>query len=90
MKKQIQIDFSLFCELYDYFFGENAPTGYAAEEIRKQLEDKADKIISRELFSRYKRTPTGAEREQARQEYLNHKGIHKDWRSETEIPTDKI
>lgn len=90
MSKQVQIDWCLFLDLWEYFCGENAPTGYAAEEIRKQLEDKADKIISRELFSRYKRTPTGAEREQARQEYLNHKGIHKDWRSETEIPTDKI
>lgn len=84
MKKQIQIDFSLFCELYDYFFGENAPTGYEADEIRKQIDDKVEKIISRELFTKYKRTPTGVEREQARQEYLNHRGILKDWRTDEE------
>lgn len=84
MKKQVQIDWELFLDLWDYFTNEEAPTDYQANEIRNKLSEKVDKIISRELFSKYKRMPTGAEREQARQEYLNHRGIHKDWRTDEE------
>lgn len=85
MGKQIQIDESLFDNICDYFFGETAPIGWEADEIRHGLNEKLDKLIARELFSRYKRTPTGAEREQARQEYLDHIGISKDWRTDSEV-----
>lgn len=84
--RQVQIDFELFCDLLDYFESEGEYQGaeWLADEIRKQLDSKLDKMIARELFTRYKRTPTGAEREKARQEYLDHKGISRDWRTETE------
>lgn len=84
MSKQVQIDWELFLDLYDFFFREEAPESFEADEIRKKMSDKVDKIISRELFSKYKRSPTGAEREAARQEYLNHRGISKSYRSDRE------
>lgn len=85
MSKQVQIDWELFLDLYDFFFSDEAPEGYEADEIRKKMSEKVDKIINRELFSKYKRSPTGVERETARQEYLNHKGISKLFRSDKEM-----
>lgn len=84
MSRQVQIDLELFLDLYGFFFSDEAPKGYEADEIRKKISEKVDKIISRELFSKYKRSPTGAEREAARQEYLNHRGILKSFRTDTE------
>ena len=84
MSQQVQIEWELFLNLYDFFFSDEAPEGYEADEIREKLSEKVDKIINRELFSKYKRSPTGAEREAARQEYLNHRGISKSFRTDTE------
>lgn len=86
MGKQVQIDFELFCDILDYFEvgGKWQGSDFLANEIRKQLDSKVDKIIARELFSRYKRTPTGVEREKARQAYLNHRGVLDNFRSDEE------
>lgn len=84
MSKQVQIDLELFLDLYDFFFSDEAPEGYEVDEIKKKISEKVDKIINRELFSKYKRSPTGTERETARQEYLNHRGILKSYRTDTE------
>lgn len=83
---QLQISRELFGDLLYYFFREDGtePQGYDADKIRRQLSEKLDKIISRELFGTYKRTPSGAEREKARLEYLNHRGMPKSFRSDTE------
>ena len=83
--KQIQIDEELFRDVLGYFFGDEAPTGWEADEIRRQLEDKLEKLISRELFTKYKRAATPSEREQARKEYLDHKGVLSSFRSDTEV-----
>lgn len=85
MPKQVQIDFELFLDLYSYFFGENAPEGDDANEIRRALDEKAERIINRELFTRYKRAPTGEEREQARRAYLDRRGIFRA-RTDSECP----
>lgn len=84
MSKQIQIDWELFRDLIDYFFSDGAPEGFEADEIRKKMSEKIDKIINRELFTKYKRAPSGAEREVARQAYLNRRGISKSFRTNTE------
>lgn len=88
MSKQIQIDLDLFRDLLDYFEigGEYAGAEFLAQDIRKQLDSKLDKIISRELFTKYKRAPTGAEREAARRAYLDHKGVPRSYRTDTECP----
>lgn len=92
MGKQVQIDFELFCDILDYFEvgGKWQGSEFLADEIRKGLNDKVNKIIARELFSRYKRTPTGVERETARQEYLNHRGVFDDFRSDEEWHESKL
>lgn len=84
MANQIQIDKELFDDLIDYFWSEDLPTGWLADEIRGKLTSKLDKMLARELFSQYKRSPTGAEREQARKAYLDHKGITASFRTDTE------
>lgn len=91
MSKQVQIDFELFCDLLDFFEPDSKYQGadFLADDIRRQLDIKVDKMISRELFTKYKRSPTGSEREQARQEYLNHRGMHRSFRTDEEcLPDD--
>lgn len=86
MSRQIQIDCELFIDLCEFFFlgSEYRGEEWLAEDIRKALETKLDKIIARELFTKYKRSPSGEEREAARKAYLDHKGILKDWRTDEE------
>ena len=85
MSRQIQIPEELFNDLFDYFFeGEYQGEEFLANSIRKQLNSKLDKMIARELFTKYKRLPTGAEREQARKAYLNHRGILGSYRTDEE------
>lgn len=78
MSRQVQISLELFCDLVDYFYSDNEkdyPTGYEADIIRKQLSDKMQSIINRELFTRYKTAKTSAERERYRREYLKQRGF---------------
>lgn len=84
---KIQLDFGLFIDICGYFLRDDTQL---ASGIREQLQEKCDRLISRELFSRYKRTATSAEREAARREYLDHRGILPDFRTSDEVPTDKL
>lgn len=45
------------------------------EDIRRGLEQKLDAMLNRQLYSQYKTAPTGEQREQARQEYLDRRGV---------------
>lgn len=83
--KQIQIDEELFRDLLGYFFNENAPDDYNANLIRQQLNDKLDRLIAREIFTKYKKAVTSEEREKYRKEYLEHRGISSKFISNTEI-----
>ena len=83
--KNIQISEELFNMLLDYFFGELSPTDFQSDIIRQQLDDKLDKLIAREIFTRYKRALTPAEREKYRKEYLKHIGISSSFISEIEV-----
>ena len=49
-------------------------------EIQKGLEAKLEAMVKRELYTKYKTAPTEEEREQARKEYLDKVGIHRDFR----------
>lgn len=80
--KSIQIDFDLFLDLVEYFF--NDGDEYLANDIQKALESKIDRIIAHQKFSQYKRAPQGEERERLRQEYLDHIGMFKSYRTDTE------
>lgn len=81
--KQVQIDEDLFLDLLSYFNSDD-PSPDVAAQIRSALEDKFDKLVARKLFTDYKRAPTPAEREAARQAYLDHAQISKSYRSPVE------
>ena len=70
--KSVQIPYDLFLDLAMYHLrGEDA----FEEDIRHGLEQKLDAMLNRQLYSRYKTAPTKEEREQARQEYLDRRGV---------------
>ena len=74
--KTIQIPYDLFIDLAMYHLrGEDD----YEEEIRQGLEQKLDAMLNR-LYSRYKTAPTEEEREQARQEYLDRRGVPQSYR----------
>ena len=70
--KQIQIPEQLFMELVKFHLldmEENLPS-------IKQL----DALVMRDLYSKYKTAPTEEEREQARKEYLDKRGVPEKFR----------
>ncbi|MCM1506178.1 MAG: complexin-2 [Ruminococcus flavefaciens] len=90
MSKNVQIDRDFFFEIYDYFFGDDSPKDCRADEIRYQLNDKLDKMLAREFFSEYKRSPSGEEREELRRRYLDYCGYSRDFCSDVEIHKDEL
>lgn len=88
--KNVQVSGDLFIDICSYFLGDDAPRDLQADNIRKQILDKLDKLITRELFSEYKRTPTGDEREKARRAYLERVGVSRDFISDKEVPFSEM
>ena len=76
-KKSVQIPYELFVALVKYHL---AYDDDCAEEIRQGLEQKLDALVRHELYAKYKTAPTAEEREQARQEYLDKRGVFPDFR----------
>ena len=75
--KSVQIPYELFVDLVLYHLnGEDA----FEDEIRQSLERKLDAMLNRQLYSRYKTAPTEEQREQARQEYLDRRGVPESYR----------
>ena len=70
--KQVQIPQELFVQLIYYHLMED--DSYI-DEIKIGLEKKLDAMALRELYGKVKTAPTEAEREKARQEYLDRRGI---------------
>ena len=79
MGKNVQIEQELFFDLIKYFCLDDM-TETRHNDISKRLEAKLDKMFKHELYTKYKTAPTEQEREQARKEYLDKVGIHKDFR----------
>ena len=50
------------------------------EDVKKGLEQKMDTMVERELYTKSKTAPSEEEREKARQEYLDRRGIQADFR----------
>ena len=71
--KQVQISEDLFLSLIKYHILE---CHKGEEKIVKMLKEKYDSIIKRNLYTKYKTAPSEEEKEKARQEYLDRKGIH--------------
>ena len=70
--KQVQIPQELFVLLIHYHLMEDDSN---VDEIRIGLEKKLDAMVLHELYEKSKTTPTEAEREKFRKEYLDRKGI---------------
>ena len=75
--KQVQISEDLFLSLIKYHILEYYND---KEKIVKELQQKLDTIINRNLYIQYKTSSSEEEKEKARQEYLNRKGIHSSFR----------
>ena len=75
--KQVQIPQELFVQLIRYHLMED--DSYI-EEIKIGLEKKVDAMVLRELYGKAKIAPTETEREKARQEYLDRRGIPESFR----------
>lgn len=83
MKKeqQVQIDGSLFVEIVNYFeCHEDDRKKYMEDSILNQLNEKVDKMLARMVFGEYKTSKVAKTREEALQEYLDLKGVPKDFR----------
>lgn len=70
--KQVQISQELFVQLIHYHLMEDDSH---EDEIRIGLEKKLDALVLRELYGESKTALTEEEREKARQEYLDRRGI---------------
>ena len=70
--KNVQIPYDLFVALVEYHLGYDDEY---EDEIRQGLEQKLDSLVRHELYAKYKTAPTQEEREKARQEYLEKRGV---------------
>lgn len=75
--KSVQISMDLFRKLLLYHLGLDDS---CAEEIRKGLEKKLDAMVQHELYAKYKTAPTEEEREKARLDYLDRRGVPESFR----------
>ena len=70
--KNVQIPYDLFVALVEYHLGYDDEY---EDEIRQGLEKKLDSLVQHELYGKFKTAPTQEEREKARQEYLDRRGV---------------
>ena len=70
--KQVQIPQELFVQLIHYHLLDDDSH---VDEIRIGLGKKLDAMVLRELYGKFKSAPTETEREKARQEYLDRRGM---------------
>ncbi|MCD8321813.1 MAG: complexin-2 [Oscillospiraceae bacterium] len=75
--KNVQIPYELFVDLVLFHLkGEDD----VDNEIQQGLERKLDAMLNRQLYSQYKTAPTEEQRERARQEYLDRRGVPQSFR----------
>lgn len=79
-EKQIQISEQFFIELLNFVVDEEVRTTENQDRLIKSFQRKIDKMVEHDLYTTYKTSKNDEEREQARQEYLDRKGIPKDFR----------
>lgn len=75
--KQIQIPEQLFMELVKFHLLDMEEN---LSSIKQGLEAKLDALVMRDLYSKYKTAPTEEERKQARNEYLDRRGVPESFR----------
>ena len=75
--KSVQISQELFMQLLRFHLVEDES---CEREIKQELEKKLDRMVLRDLFGKSKTAPTKEEREQARKEYLDRRGVPESFR----------
>ena len=75
--KNVQIPYDLCVALLQYHLVKD--NDYA-EVIQQGVEEKLNAMMRHELYAKYKTAPTEEEREQARQEYLDRRGVPESFR----------
>lgn len=75
--KNVQISQELFMQLLRFHLMEDVD---CEREIKRELEKKLDKMVMRDLYGKFKTAPTEEEREQARKEYLDRRGVPESFR----------
>ena len=71
--KNVQISEELFVAIMRYFMLEQ-------EELLPQIKQGLDAMVMRELYTKYKTAPTEEEKEKARKEYLDRRGVPESFR----------
>lgn len=79
MNKSVKIDLQTFIKLMRYFTLDDH-SNELYEEIKKDIDNKADKLYRHELYSQSKTADSEQEREQARQKYLDEIGMKDSFR----------
>ena len=75
--KSVQIPYELFVDLVLYHLNDEDDF---QDNIRQGLSQKLNAMLNRQLYSQYKTAPTEEHREQARQEYLDRRGVPQSYR----------
>jgi len=78
-EKQIQIPEPLFLDMCRYFLLDQAEPELASR-ISKGISDKFERIACHDFYTTYKTAPSEQEKERARKEYLERKGIPTNFR----------
>lgn len=75
--KNVQISYDLFMDLLQYHLLQDESR---KDGIKRMLGEKLDAMVRHELYGKYKNAPTEEEREKARKEYLDRRGIAEKFR----------
>ena len=73
----VQISQELFMQLLRFHLVEDES---CEKEIKQGLEKKLDRMVMRDLYGKFKTAPTEEERERARKEYLDRRGVPESFR----------
>lgn len=76
MSKTVQIPMELFTDLCKYhLLQQNSWEDNLNQPIERGLQEKLDSLVKRELYTKYKTSPSTEEKELARLEYLKRIGL---------------
>ena len=73
----MQISQEVFMQLLRFHLMEDVD---CETKIKRELEKKLDKMVMRDLYGKFKTAPTEEERELARKEYLDRRGVPESFR----------
>ena len=73
----VQISQELFMQLLRFHLVEDES---CEKEIKQGLEKKLDRMVMRDLYGKFKTAPTEEDRERAKKEYLDRRGVPESFR----------